>query len=68
LLEIDAALVSKFESGARKPTRQQVYKIAEILDLDLDELMVLWLKVKILFEVGSDDLALKATRLQLKKK
>ncbi len=60
LLGVDAALVSKFESGARKPTKAQVYKIAQILDLDADELIVAWLKEKILFEVGNDDLALKA--------
>ncbi len=60
ILGIDAALVSKFESGARKPTKVQVYKIAQVLDLDADELMVAWLKEKILFEVGNDDLALRA--------
>jgi Fic family protein len=60
VLGVDAALVSKYESGARKPTKVQVYKIAQVLDLDADELMVAWLKEKILFEVGNDDLALRA--------
>jgi len=60
LIGVDAALVSKFESGTRKPTRLQIHKLAQILDLDADELMVAWLKEKILFEVGTDDLALRA--------
>lgn len=59
-LGIDQALVSKFERGTRKPTREQVPKLAEILGLDANELMVLWLKEKILYEIGDDELALQA--------
>jgi transcriptional regulator with XRE-family HTH domain len=60
-LGIDQALVSKFESGTRKPTREQVHKLADILNIDANELMVAWLKEKILYEIGDDnDLALKA--------
>jgi Fic family protein/plasmid maintenance system antidote protein VapI len=60
LLGIDQALISKFETGARKPTRAQIVKLAEILDLNTEELLVEWLKEKILYEVGDDELALKA--------
>jgi Fic family protein/DNA-binding XRE family transcriptional regulator len=59
-LGIDQALVSKFESGTRKPTREQVIKLAAILDLKADELVVAWLKERILYELGDDALALKA--------
>jgi Fic family protein/DNA-binding XRE family transcriptional regulator len=59
-LGIDQALVSKFESGTRKPTREQVGKLAEILDLDLRQLMVLWLKERIIYEIGEDEFALEA--------
>lgn len=59
-LGIDQALVSKFETGTRKPTRTQVIKLAEILDINIEELLVAWLKEKILYEVGDDELALKA--------
>ena len=59
-LGIDQALVSKFETGTRKPTRAQVIKLAEILDLNIEDLLVVWLKEKILYEVGDDELALKA--------
>ena len=61
MLGIDQALVSKFESGTRKPTKTQVHKLAEILDVDANELMVSWLKEKILYKIGDDnDLALQA--------
>jgi Fic family protein/DNA-binding XRE family transcriptional regulator len=60
LLGIDQALISKFESGSRKPTKEQVAKLAQVLDLDYENLMVEWLKERILYEIGSDELALKA--------
>ncbi|HQV36425.1 MAG TPA: helix-turn-helix transcriptional regulator, partial [Flavobacterium sp.] len=53
LLEIDQALVSKFENGSRKPTREQIPKLASILEIDYETLMVAWLKEKILYEIGS---------------
>jgi Fic family protein len=60
LLSIDQALISKFEAGTRKPTREQIAKIASILDIDYETLMVAWLKEKILYEIGQDEFALKA--------
>ena len=50
-LGVDQALVSKFESGNRKPTEQQLKKLAVILSIDLNQLMVLWLRDRILSEV-----------------
>jgi transcriptional regulator with XRE-family HTH domain len=58
LLGIDQALISKFESGTRKPTREQVVKLAT-LDIDLETIMVAWLKEKF-YEIGQDEFALKA--------
>ena len=60
LLGIDQALISKFESGSRKPTRDQVIKLASLLEIDLETIMVAWLKEKILYEIGQDEFALKA--------
>ena len=59
-LGIDQALISKFESGGRKPTREQIKQLAVLLDLDVQTLMVVWLKERILYEAGDDDLALQA--------
>jgi len=63
LLGIDQALISKFENGSRKPTREQILKLATALDINFEELMIAWLKEKILYEIGNDDLALKAMQL-----
>jgi Fic family protein/DNA-binding XRE family transcriptional regulator len=63
LMKIDQALISKFENGTRKPTREQVAKLAQILGLDYEALLISWLKEKILYEIGEDELALKAMYL-----
>lgn len=60
LLGIDQALISKFESGARYPTRNQIEKLAQVLDLDFDTLMIAWIKEKIIYEHGNDPNVLKA--------
>jgi transcriptional regulator with XRE-family HTH domain len=48
---IDQALVSKFESGSRKPTKEQVIKLAAVLEIDYETIMVTWLKRKIIYEI-----------------
>lgn len=63
LLGIDQALISKYENGSRKPTREQIAKLAHVLELDYETLMIAWLKEKILYEIGSDNLTLKAMNL-----
>ncbi|MCW2120142.1 Fic family protein [Flavobacterium sp. 7A] len=62
MMGIDQALVSKFESGNRKPTKDQVIKLSTILEISYETLMVAWLKEKILYEIGDDELALKALK------
>lgn len=62
-LGIDQALISKFENGTRKPTKEQVSKLASFLDIDFETLMIAWLKEKILYEIGDGDFALKAMQL-----
>lgn len=60
LLSIDQALISKFESGTRKPTKEQISKLSQLLDIDFETLMIAWLKEKILYEIGDEEFALKA--------
>ncbi|PXY46584.1 Fic family protein [Flavobacterium hydrophilum] len=60
ILNIDQALISKFESGLRKPTKEQVLKLSELLEIDYETLMVDWLKEKILHEIEHEEFALKA--------
>lgn len=63
LLGIDQALISKFENGSRKPTKDQVVKLATLLGIDFETLMVAWLKEKILYEIGQDEFTLKAMNM-----
>lgn len=59
-LGIDQALVSKFESGNRKPTKPQLKKLAAILDIEERELMVAWLSAKIMYELRDEEFGLDA--------
>ncbi|KRD10184.1 DNA-binding protein [Flavobacterium sp. Root901] len=63
LAGIDQALISKFESGTRKPTKDQITKLSQLLEIDYETLIVAWLKEKILYEIGDDEFALKALLL-----
>ena len=58
LLSIDQALISKFESGTRKPTKAQVVKLASELEIDLEILMIAWIKERIIYEIRDENLAL----------
>jgi Fic family protein/plasmid maintenance system antidote protein VapI len=63
ILQIDQALISKFESGTRKPTKEQIIKLSQLLEIDYENLVTLWLKEKILYEIGEEEFALKALLL-----
>jgi Fic family protein/DNA-binding XRE family transcriptional regulator len=63
LLGIDQALISKFENGSRKPTKEQVIKLASLLEIEFETLMIAWLKEKIIYEIGQEEFALKALNL-----
>lgn len=60
ILGIDQALISKFESGTRFPTREQISKLSKLLNIDYDILMVSWIKEKILNDYGNELNVLKA--------
>lgn len=60
LLGIDQALISKFENGSRKPTRDQIVKLATVLEINFEKLMIAWLKEKIYAEIGDDHFAYEA--------
>ncbi|GAA3768881.1 helix-turn-helix domain-containing protein [Flavobacterium ginsengiterrae] len=63
LANIDQALISKFESGTRKPTKDQIIKLSQLLEIDYETLMTAWLKEKILYEISDEEFALKALLL-----
>lgn len=59
LLDVDVAILSKMERGERKLNKEVVLKLAEIYQHDPDELVIMYLSEKILYEIGDEELALK---------
>ena len=62
-LDIDTAILSKIERGERKATREQITKLAEILELDKESLLVQYLSEKILYEIQDEDLGIQALKV-----
>ncbi len=62
LLNIDQALISKFESGLRTPTKKQIAQLSELLEIDFEILSIAWLKQKILNEIRDEAFGLKALK------
>ena len=63
LIGIDQALISKFENGSRKPTKEQVKKLSEVLEIDYETLIIEWIKARILYEIKDEEFGLKALQL-----
>lgn len=51
VLDIDQAILSKVERGQRKPTREQVVKMAEYFKVKENDLLVTWLSDKLVYEL-----------------
>lgn len=63
LLDIDTAILSKIERGERKANKDQILKLADILDLNKDELLVHYLSEKIAYELMDEDVASKTLKV-----
>ena len=66
-LDIDQAILSKIERGQRKPSREQVVKLAEYFKVNENDLLVAWLSDKLLYEVVDEEMALKALQVAEKR-
>jgi predicted nucleotidyltransferase/DNA-binding XRE family transcriptional regulator len=62
-IDIDQAILSKIERGQRKPTRDQVIKLAKYFKVKENDLLVAWLSDKLVYEVEDEDMALKALQV-----
>ena len=62
-LNIDQAILSKVERGQRKPTREQVVKLAEYFKVKENDLLVAWLSDKLVYELEDEEVALKALQV-----
>ncbi|MBI5219767.1 MAG: helix-turn-helix transcriptional regulator [Bacteroidia bacterium] len=66
-LDIDAAILSKIERGDRKATREQILKLADILSLNKNELLIQYLSEKIAYELADEDIAKQTLKAAEKK-
>jgi transcriptional regulator with XRE-family HTH domain len=62
-LEIDSPMYSKIERGERRAKREQVIKLADLLETDKNELLTLWLAGQINEIVKDESTALKAIEI-----
>jgi transcriptional regulator with XRE-family HTH domain len=62
-LGIDTAILSKIERSERKATKEQIIKLAEILELNEEDLLVQYLSEKILYEIKDEKLGSKALKV-----
>lgn len=67
LLDIDVAILSKMERGERKLSKEVVLKLAEIYKCNPEELLVLFLSEKIMYEIQDEDLGEKALKVAEKR-
>lgn len=63
LIDVDTAMISRFEKGDRNPTRSQLLKLASALDLNFENLLTLWLSEKIYDDIQGEDVALRALQV-----
>ena len=61
-IEVDTALVSKLERGERKAHKEQVSRIAEFLEVEEKDLMLLWLADKIADSIEGETLGMDALK------
>lgn len=57
---MDTAQLSKIEKGLRQLKKEQIPILAEILIVDKDELLILWLADQLYNVVKDEDVAIKA--------
>lgn len=63
MLDIDVAILSKMERGERKLSKEVVLKLAGFYNYSTDELIVLFLSDKIIYEIQDEDLGEKALKV-----
>ena len=61
-LEMDTALLSKFERDERQPNKEQVLAFAKFYSVSADELLLAWLSDKIANEMQNEGLAKQALK------
>lgn len=63
----DTAMISKFEKGERRPSREQILELAKALDKDEKELLVSFLSDKVVSDLVNEDVANEALKVAERK-
>lgn len=63
MLDIDVAILSKMERGERKLTKEIVQKLAKIYKHNENELLVLYLSDKVVYELQDEKLGMDALKV-----
>ena len=66
-VNIDTAILSKIERSARKASKEQILNLAEILNLNKEDILVQYLSEKILNEIKDEELGEKALKVAKQK-
>lgn len=62
-LDIDQAILSKIERNERKLTKDNIIKLAEILKLDKEDLLIQFISDRIAYEIANEDCASKVLKV-----
>jgi len=62
-LEIDTPMFSKIERGDRRAKREQVLKLAQLLNTDEEELLTIWLAEQVYQLVENEAQAMQALKI-----
>ena len=66
-INADTAMISKFEKGERKPTREQISLLAKALDIEERNILIAYLSDKVASDLANEDVAKEALRAAEKK-
>lgn len=66
-LEMDTALLSKFERDERKPNKESVLAFAKYYNVNSEELLLAWLSDKIAVELRNENFAKEVLKVAEKK-
>lgn len=62
-LQVDQAIMSKIETGHRKPSKEQVEKLAKYFGANKKEMLIAWLSDRIVYEIEGEKLAKEALKV-----
>lgn len=65
LLDVDPTILSKMERGERPFKRENILKVAEVCEIDKDELLKQWLADRICEIVKDEDFAEESLKMAL---